>query len=318
MIRAAALESEFARIGLLSLVLAAAIGMVLVPFLHAQDPGQTDGPPAEENPLLASIPWERGPAQSKVGSFAEVNVPEGYRYCGASDTQKLMTAMGNPISGKELGFLAPESLEWFVVFEFNDVGYVKDDEKDKLDAAAILKSIKDGTEASNAERRKHGWATLEVTGWHTPPTYNPETNNLEWCIRGVSSEQGTSVEVLNYNVRVLGRAGVMEAALVLGPDQLGGALPTFRELLKGYSYVEGQRYAEYRSGDKLAAIGLTALVTGGGVALAAKSGLLQKFGKFIVLAVIAVGAAIKSVFQKLFGGGKQAAEPQGETETQAP
>ena len=43
---------------------------------------------------------------------------------------------------------------WFVVFDFSDMGYVKDDDKDELDAKAILASIKEGTEASNKVRKR--------------------------------------------------------------------------------------------------------------------------------------------------------------------
>jgi len=65
----------------------------------------------------------------------------------------------------------------------------------------------------------------------------------------------------------------------------------------------GQRYADFNpSTDKLAAYGIAALVAGG---IAAKAGLFAKLGvillaakKFIILAVAAVGAALK----KLFGG----------------
>jgi len=45
-------------------------------------------------------------------------------------------------------------------------------------------------------------------------------------------------------------------------------------MIGGFSYSSGYKYAEWRSGDKVAAYGLTALVAGGaGVALV-KSGLL--------------------------------------------
>lgn len=42
------------------------------------------------------------------------------------------------------------------MFEFSNVGYVKDDERDKLDANVLLKTISDNTEESNKERAKRG------------------------------------------------------------------------------------------------------------------------------------------------------------------
>src|SRR5688572_16520698 len=164
---------------------------------------------AEASSPLDKINWTKGPAKADLKTLAEVQVPEGFVFTGPKGTQKLLEAMGNPTSGSELGFLAPTSLVWFVVFEFSDVGYVKDDDKDKLDADKLLKSIKEGTEAANKYREKMGAAPLHITGWEIPPRYNEQTHNLEWAIRGES--EGSPV--INYNTRMLGRKGVMEVNL---------------------------------------------------------------------------------------------------------
>ena len=63
--------------------------------------------------------------------------------------------------------------------------------------------------------------------------------------------------------------------------------------------MSGQQYAEWRSGDKVAAYGLTGLITGGAAVAAAKTGLLAKLaaglakmGKLVILALIAVAGGI--------------------------
>jgi uncharacterized membrane-anchored protein len=93
----------------------------------------------------------------------------------------------------------------------------------------------------------------------------------------------------------------MEATLVTDPQILEATLPNFTNLLSGYEFQSGERYAEYRQGDKLATLGLTALVTGGAVAIAAKTGILQKFWKIIVFALIGIAAFFKKIFGGLFG-----------------
>lgn len=84
------------------------------------------------------------------------------------------------------------------------------------------------------------------------------------------------------------------------------------KILTGFRYVEGERYAEFREGDKVAQYGLTALVAGTGAFAAAKMGLFgklgaifAKMGKLAIVAVVAVLAAIKKLFSSLFGGRKQ-------------
>src|ERR1044072_8174917 len=159
------------------------------------------------------VSWQKGPSVGDLGGTAQVKVPEGYLFVGARDTRVIMEANHNPLTGKEMGFVAPAGDSWFAVFEFADVVYVKDDEKDSLDASALLDSIKAGTEAGNKEREKRGWPTMTILGWAKPTRYNENTHNLEWAIRATS--EGSPV--VNHNTRVLGRAGVMEVTLVTNP-----------------------------------------------------------------------------------------------------
>ena len=135
--------------------------IVMSALCLAARPAHAADPEASKEPsFLDKINWTKGPAKADLKTLAEVDVPEGFLFTGANGTQRLLEAMGNPTSGSELGFLAPTSLVWFVVFEFSDVGYVKDDDKDKLDAEKLLKSIKEGTEAANKYREKMGAAPL--------------------------------------------------------------------------------------------------------------------------------------------------------------
>jgi uncharacterized membrane-anchored protein len=122
---------------------------------------------ADPNPL--GVKWISGPGTAQMESTATLKIPADYRFAGKADTQKILKAGGNPISGRELGLLLPDHEKWFVVFEFSDVGYVKDDDKNKLDADAMLKSIIQGNDAANEERQKMKVPPLKITGWQLPP-----------------------------------------------------------------------------------------------------------------------------------------------------
>lgn len=67
------------------------------------------------------VNWQKGPSVGHLGTTAQVKVPEGYLFVGATDTRTIMEANHNPITGRELGFLAPAGEDWFAVFEFSDV-----------------------------------------------------------------------------------------------------------------------------------------------------------------------------------------------------
>lgn len=248
------------------------------------------------------IAWVLGPAEGRLGERATVAVPAGFRFTGAEGTRFLLEAMENPTSGRELGLLAYDSevegQTWFVVFEFSDSGYVKDEDRDALDAGALLETMKEGNEAGNEFRKQRGWETIELLGWKREPFYDPRTNNLTWATLARSASGSESV---NWSVRVLGREGVMNVDLVLGPETLDAALPEFEKVMDSFQYVDGQRYAQFSAGDKVAEYGLAALVVGGGAAIAAKTGILAKFWKFIVAGLVAVAAAGKRLWSWMSG-----------------
>ena len=269
------------------------IGMVLGTAGHAQE---------SPEPV---IPWQPGPSTGQLGTIAEIDVPEGYLFTGKTGAQKLLELTQNIPGGNEIGALVPQGEgkkdAWFVIFEFMEMGYVKDDEKDDLDAEAMLESIQEGTETQNEARRANGWPAFHVVGWDKAPFYDLRTNNLTWSIRG-RSEGGDSI---NYSTRLLGRRGTMSVDLVVVPDQAAQAVPRLEMLLANFSYVQGNRYADFLSGDKVASYGLTALVAGGVGAALVKTGLLQKFWKLIVIALVAIGVALKKLLSGIFGGKEQ-------------
>ena len=275
-----------------SLHLAALFGLLALPF----------STPAQEQDTepKVKIGWQDGPTVGKLGGLAEIKVPEGYRFAGADGTRKFLELTQNPSSGNELGVLIPERKEndpsngfWFVIFEFHEIGYVKDDDRDKLNADNLLKELQTNTEEGNKERAKRGWPAYTIDGWYKPPYYDVSTKNLTWATRGHALENGKDENSVNYSVRILGRRGTMDVDLVLGPDIVSNVLPRFVDVLGGFTFNSGHSYAEFRPGDKVAEYGLAALVAGGAAAVAFKTGLLAKFWKLIVAMFVALSAMLK-------------------------
>ena len=271
---------------------------VLIAFGQSNRKNASSAPTPSDEPTWDSafdtVKWVKGPNLGALGTTAQVKVPEGYVFAGADDTRTIMVANQNLVSGQELGFVAPAGESWFAVFEFNPVGYVKDDDKNSLDADAMLEQMKKHSVESNKERERRGWPTMTIIGWETPPRYDELTNNLEWALRAESDGHS----VVNYNTRLLGRGGVMEVTLVTDPELLAETLPKFKAMLSGFDFVQGQKYSEFRPGDKMAAYGLTGLIVGGGTAALVKSGAFKWIWKALVAAVVGVGALLKKIFSR--------------------
>lgn len=283
------------------------VGAVLALTASVELPDTTVGRDSTAGERYRAIPWQEAGTTGALGTVAEVRVPANCRFTGVAGTRTFMELTENTSSPGELGTLVcadsshEEAEMWFVVFAYEDMGYVRDDERDALDADAMLASLRRGNAEGNRQRAELGWEALVLEGWDRPPFYDSRTNNLTWATRLRASEHIS----LNHSVRLLGRGGVMNVDLVVAPEQKAVALPVLDSTLAGFTFVHGQRYSEWRDGDKVAAVGLTGLVVGGAAVAAAKTGLLGQLGKLvaaagkaIVLAVIAALAGIKSLLTR--------------------
>lgn len=289
------------------LALAVALGFATaLSSIFAQNPAPSAADEAKEREAFLKKLGAQTSGVGKIGNHAELAVPEGFIFFPTKGAQTMLKQMGNLISGDEEGLIIHEKDGWLVAFEFSDDGYVKDDEKDKLDAAKILKQMQDSEEGGNEARKEAGLPAQHTVGFAIPPHYNEQTQNLEWAIRFTT--EGQPGETINHRTKVLGRRGVMDVTLACGPDELNAVLPDFRRLMEKYRYVEGETYAEYRQGDKLATYGLIGAVAGGAALMAGKAGLFSKLGvliakggKAVIVGVIALFAGIAKLFGKIFG-----------------
>jgi uncharacterized membrane-anchored protein len=272
------------------IALACALVLDLVAGPAAAVPQRTEEQIKQE---MAGLAWQRGPIDGRIGSVASIKVEEGKSFLDGPNTRHFLELNGNPPRNDRYALVAPQS-DWFAIFFFEDTGYVKDD--DKLDPPALLAALKEGDKAANTERERLGMAPLHTDGWHVPPHYDLTTKRLEWGVRlrGGSSDR----TVVNYSIRLLGRRGVMHAILVSEPETLDRDIAEFKAALGGFDFVGGERYAEFRSGDRIAEYGLAALVLGGAAAVATKSGFGKAIGKFVVVGVAALGSAIVALFRR--------------------
>jgi uncharacterized membrane-anchored protein len=291
------------RLVVCSAVLALVVGTPLVRAAEvspmAAEAAQADLPPEARAyyEAIGKLDWVKGPTTVEVAGNSKLTVPAGYLYLDAKNTDKYLELNQNLAGGTEV-MVAPETLDWTAYLSFADEGYVED--KEEIDAPELLKALQDGAEAGNAERARRGWAALRVVDWAVPPAYNTATNRLEWATL-LESEGGRSA---NFSTKVLSRKGHTTVLLVSAPDELSAARPQLETVLAGYGFNEGERYADFVPGDKVATYGLAALILGGAAAIATKKGLWAVIGAFIVTKaklLIGGGIALAAGFRKFFG-----------------
>ena len=255
----------------------------------------------------ATTLWESFDRQTGLITIAEanavLNVPETFYYLNAQDAEKVLVEVwGNPPGQDTYGMLFPaESTPfdpdaWAVTIQYEEDGYVSDADADDIDYQDLLKQMKKDTRAASKDRVKQGYQAIELVGWASPPYYDKGEKKMHWAKELSFSD--VEVNTLNYNIRVLGRRGVLLLNFIAGIDQKELIDQNLDSVLAIASFDQGAQYADFDPDiDKVAAYGLGALVAG---KLAAKAGILaglilflKKFGVFIVIGIAAL-------FRRLF------------------
>ena len=274
--------------------------------LHAQE--STDELSPELVKLLSSLDYKQGEITLK-GGFAKINVPKGFSYLDSEDAVTVLVDLwGNPPSNdKPLGLLIPEGMSpldmstWVVTIDYSKDGYVKDNDAASIDYNDLLKDMKKGTREANKTRKEYGYPTVELLGWAEQPHYDAASHKLYWAKK--LQFEGDETPTLNYDIRILGRKGVLVLSAIAGVDQLDEINKNAPNILGMIDFTDGNRYADYNpSTDKVAEYGIAALVAGG---IAAKTGVFKGLlvallaaKKFIIVGLIAVAAFVT----KILGG----------------
>jgi len=247
------------------------------------------GPPGQSpEQQVAALNWLAPGSIGRVADKAEFKVTAAHSFLGAADTDTFLQINGNPPQGGRSYTIAPTKGNWFGILSFSPEGYVKDDEK--IDPDALLKSLKEQNVLANEEKSKKGYPPLVLESWYFPPRYDTETKRLEW---GTKLRAQDNSLLVNVSTKLLGRSGFTNAILVTSPETIDNDLVDFKKALKNFDYVGGERYSEWKSGDKVAAYGLGALVLGGAAAVAMSKGGLKALAIAILGGAVALWAGIK-------------------------
>ena len=284
-------------------------------FVRAQDDTNQIARLKEAVRLVKNLKYQQGEIDLR-GGLAKLSVPKEFNFLGPDDAETVLVKLwGNPPSEKKpLGLLIPAGMTplstncWVVTIDYSEDGYVKDSDASKINYDDLLKKMQKGI-AENNKARRGTWLSGRSrwsAGRHRRITMPPRTSFIG---QNSSSSTAKPKDTLNYNIRMLGRKGVLELNAVAPMDQFAEIDQQTPQILGMVDFKEGSRYADFDPKvDKVAKYGIAALVAGGALAAAAKLGLLKGLWiailaakKFIIIGVIAVVAFFKKMFNRSGG-----------------
>jgi len=250
-----------------------------------------------------SFKYESGKITLSEGE-GTLNVPKGFKFLNAAQTQDVLSNLwGNPEDKSILGSLVPDgkgvthSNSWMFVISYQGDGFVKDDDAGDIDYDDLLKTMKEDVQAENEERKKGGYPEVQLVGWASKPYYDNNLKVLHWAkeLKFGTDEANT----LNYDLRVLGRKGMYNISAVAGMDELAEVKASIPGILKSVEFNQGHKYLDFDADtDTVAAWTIGGLVAGKVLAKVGFFAILAKFGKIIVIGIIAAFAGLKKF---LFG-----------------
>lgn len=246
----------------------------------------------------ASIPYKTG--KITLNTAVDLDVPAGYKFVPADKSQMILHDLWNNPERKDvLGMIVKSDYSvskfdaWVFVLTYNEDGYVKDEDADKIDYDDLLKKMQESEVEENKERTKEGYDAVHLLAWASKPYYDKENKILHWAKKIQFGEDNTNL-TLNYDVRILGRKGVLSMNAVGTMEQLQDINSQIPAVVKIAKFTDGNKYSDFNpSMDKVAAYTIGGLIAGKLIAKAGIFVLLLKYIKIILLAIFGGFAALR-------------------------
>lgn len=256
--------------------------------------------------FLATLNFQQGEIVLET-DLVTLNLPENFSYLSPEDTESvLVDAWGNPPGNETLGMIVPNDLSlfddkgWAVIISYEEDGYVSDEDAEKINYDDLLEQMREDSKAANEARMEQGYEPIDFVGWAEAPYYDQESHKLYWAKELKFGE--SEINTLNFNIRILGRKGVLLLNIVSGMDQFEVIDTQIPDLLAMTEFNPGNKYSDFNPEvDKIAAYGIGALIAG---KVASKVGLLAKMGAILVglkklwiFIIAGIGAFIRKIFK---------------------
>ncbi len=200
-----------------------------------------------------------------------------------------------------------------IFVDFIDDGYVKLDDWKNVNANNLMSEMRGTAKANEEYYKKENQSYATKLDWIYEPTLNEEKKVVSYSYKVTWNDKSVTMESKSLK---LGKKGYIDSAYVSNVENVAdfaAEAKASKEFAEYITFDEGLRHSDYKSGDKVAAVGIGGLVAGTlGVKALAKAGafakllpLLLKFGWILLIPLAFVG--------KLFGGKSQPSSSPDET-----
>lgn len=204
-----------------------------------------------------------------IAGVATLTLPPAYKFLDAAQSRQVMVDLwGNPpeVAEDVIGMIFPAGAGVYddgfaFSIEYDSLGYVSDADADGIDYTVMLKDMMKEDSLEEIHRAAEGYDPLVLVGWADPPHYDKAHKALHWAQE--LDRKDSSVHVLNYHIRVLGRRGMLLLNAMGTMDYLDSVKTTIPTLLGMIAFDDGNRYEQFNPAtDKVADWSIAGLIDG--------------------------------------------------------
>lgn len=204
----------------------------------------------DSDSLAATFTYSTGDVVLADGA-ATLHLPDSFKFLGGEQARQLVVDIWeNPpeIADKLLGVISYadagvfDARSAFIVY-FDPIGHVSDADADNIDYGTMLKDMLGQDSLDNAQRTAQGYDALWLVGWASPPFYDQQHKALHWAKE--MHQDGGEDNILNYNLRVLGRRGVLIINGVSSMSKLEEMRKEVKVMIDLVAFNDGYRYDQF-------------------------------------------------------------------------
>lgn len=179
-----------------------------------------------------------------------MKVPDGHYFIEPDQARYILENIWGNIPDEEvLGMIVrsdfvPSNInnDYSFVISYAPIGYVSSEKQKEFDHLELLNNIREQLQEANEKRLEQGFNALQVENWVMIPYFDDYKKALYWATE--LKVNGSDESLVNYNLRLLGKNGVLKINAVGTMDQLPAIKKVLPFILSQSEFMKGFRHSD--------------------------------------------------------------------------
>lgn len=212
-------------------------------------------------------------ANAKIQIYASEYYLKGHK----DINQLYWWKFGEGVNPSCIFFLQGEN--YSIYAHYYEDGYVKLDDWKNVKSTDLLNQLKESAKLSEPYYKEKNLDYAKNFEWIFDPELNQDNRSVSYSYKVFWSDGNNTLESKNF---ILGKKGYIETSYIVNLNNnninFRDEAEYAKDFVNGVTFSDGYKHADYKPGDRIAAVGVGSLVAGSlGAKVLAKTGFFAKF-----------------------------------------